>query len=385
MKSNLKYIPGNTYGPNNFLLLRRSERVNCQGKHKWGIFRCNCDSHVEFEALMHSVEQGICKGCPECLKKFRQEHTKKCATKYHPGKRIGPNNILFIKESPNKKGNKRVGYFKCPECGREDWETTVSRIIAGDKRCSDCYKKHLSKILIERNKAEAYNLIGKKYNKLSVICLNKNKTEEQGRNYWSCLCNCGNTTIVSTGDLVKKQHPTQSCGCSRKMANAYDLTGKRFGMLVAIEPTNQRKYKSVVWKCKCDCGNMEHYTTADCLVNGKSTTCGCKSASKGEQKIANILDVYQIKYRKEYTFEDCKNIYSLPFDFYLPDYNYCIEYDGIQHFKKTDWTHDSLEKIQHRDSIKNNYCKEHNIKLIRIPYWDFDKINDEYLLSLINN
>lgn len=56
MKSNLKYIPGNTYGPNNFLLLRRSERVNCRGKHEWGIFRCNCDSHVEFEALMHSVE-----------------------------------------------------------------------------------------------------------------------------------------------------------------------------------------------------------------------------------------------------------------------------------------------------------------------------------------
>lgn len=125
------------------------------------------------------------------------------------------------------------------------------------------------------------------------------------------------------------------------------------------------------------------------MSQGRIWHCGCLSPkSKGERKISQILEHNNLSFEREYKFDDCINPLTkaiLRFDFYLPNYNLCIEYDGIQHFEETSWRHEGLKDVQYRDSIKNNYCKEHNIKLIRIPYWDFDKLDDEYLLSLINN
>ena len=80
----------------------------------------------------------------------------------------------------------------------------------------------------------------------------------------------------------------------------------------------------------------------------------------------------------------------MPFDFYLPDYNTCIEYDGEQHFHtpnnktSTYFTKEKIDEIQYRDSIKNQYCKDNNIKLIRIPYTDYNLLNEKYLLDKIN-
>ena len=73
-----------------------------------------------------------------------------------------------------------------------------------------------------------------------------------------------------------------------------------------------------------------------------------------------------------------KKIRPLPFDFYLPDYNTCIEYDGIQHFEVVDYFGglDGFITTKIRDTIKNEYCKSKNIKLIRIPYWGFDNIEN---------
>lgn len=68
----------------------------------------------------------------------------------------------------------------------------------------------------------------------------------------------------------------------------------------------------------------------------------------------------------------------MPFDFYLPDYNTCIEYDGELHYKAVDYFggDDALSNTKCRDEIKTQYCKENNIKLIRIPYWEFDNIEE---------
>lgn len=100
---------------------------------------------------------------------------------------------------------------------------------------------------------------------------------------------------------------------------------------------------------------------------------GCKSCikkSKGELKIASILSDKKIKYEKEYTYDNCRNINPLPFDFYLPEYNILIEYDGKQHFEAIDYFGgiSGLEYRQLNDKIKNEYCDSNNIKLIRIRY-----------------
>jgi len=63
-------------------------------------------------------------------------------------------------------------------------------------------------------------------------------------------------------------------------------------------------------------------------------------------------------------------------DFYLPSNNIIIEYNGIQHYKQKEYFggDNALEQQQERDMALRQYCKEHNIKLIEIPYWDYDNI-----------
>ncbi len=104
----------------------------------------------------------------------------------------------------------------------------------------------------------------------------------------------------------------------------------------------------------------------------------CKE-SIGERKIEKFLNNHDINYVREYRFDDCKNKRTLPFDFYLPDYNICIEFDGKQHFEYIEFFDKTKEKFELRkrnDEIKNEYCKHNNIKLIRISYLDKDKIED---------
>ena len=101
----------------------------------------------------------------------------------------------------------------------------------------------------------------------------------------------------------------------------------------------------------------------------------CKR-STGEEKIALFLNNCNINYTPQCYFKECKNKRVLPFDFYLPDYNMCIEYDGELHTKAVDHFGgtDTLSKTQINDEIKNNYCKNNDIRLIRISYKDFQNI-----------
>jgi very-short-patch-repair endonuclease len=99
---------------------------------------------------------------------------------------------------------------------------------------------------------------------------------------------------------------------------------------------------------------------------------GCSKCneSKGENQIRMYLDNKNIKYIRQYSFKNCRNINQLPFDFYLPDYNCCIEYDGQQHFKVIEnWGgQEGFERRKENDKIKTDFCISNNIKLIRIKY-----------------
>ena len=109
--------------------------------------------------------------------------------------------------------------------------------------------------------------------------------------------------------------------------------------------------------------------------------------SKGERLIAEKLDNLQIDFIEQYVFVDCrsKNNRVLYFDFYLPDYNCCIEYDGEQHEVGWRGNLSSLEGIKERDNIKNEYCNSHNIHLIRISYKDFNNISEDFLQEKIDS
>lgn len=170
--------------------------------------------------------------------------------------------------------------------------------------------------------------------------------------------------------------------------------GDRFGKLVVVEYEGLRKQasrnKNESWYiCQCDCGGPLKSIRGNDLVTGGVISCGCIS-SVGETAIKNILDKNNIVYKTEYIFSDLKNPntnHHLRFDFAIFNNNkleYLIEFDGRQHFTgpEASWTHaQSLKDIQFRDGLKNDYCKEHNIILKRIPYTALSHLSYDEIIS----
>ena len=216
----------------------------------------------------------------------------------------------------------------------------------------------------------------------NILLLEKDHKNNRGEWYSWFLCpHCEKEKFLSSHRHVSAGD-THSCGCIKE-----NLVGKKFGHWTVLEKTDQRTSdRKILWKCICDCGNKEIYliNTSD-LKLGRSQSCGCIQ-SRGEEKIGIFLSKNNINFQKEYSFNNCINPSTkarLRFDFYLPKYNCLIEYDGEQHFKKTNFSHEDFKDRQKRDNIKNQYCKDNNIKLIRIPYTEFDNI-EEILTKELN-
>ncbi|MDY4494981.1 MAG: hypothetical protein SPE24_08905 [Erysipelotrichaceae bacterium] len=130
----------------------------------------------------------------------------------------------------------------------------------------------------------------------------------------------------------------------------------------------------IEYKCNI-CGNT-YFAKPYNLLKGIS---GCKNChqSNGERIISLYLLKHGIRYEIEKKFDDCKYKYPLRFDFYLPDINVVIEYDGKQHFEPIQFSinqnaEDVYKKTKVRDKIKDEYCIKNKIKLIRIKYTDLD-------------
>ena len=232
------------------------------------------------------------------------------------------------------------------------------------------------------------SLIGERFGRLVVI---EETVERKDRSIvWKCQCDCGNIKLINTHQL---RRGTQSCGCLQKETvsknNSKDIQGQIFGKLTAITPTNERKHGSVIWRCQCECGN-EILVSAENLLSGNTKSCGCLH-SIGNSTIYNLLSQLEINFCSEYKVYINGIRYS--FDFAILNNNNSIkcliEYDGILHFtqdKYHGWnTPETWEKTQLNDSIKNNWCEENHIKLIRIPYTDFNKLTIEYMKGLIEN
>ena len=99
----------------------------------------------------------------------------------------------------------------------------------------------------------------------------------------------------------------------------------------------------------------------------------CNEISYGEYLIASCLDRHRISYNRQHPFHDCCDKRPLPFDFYLPNYNLAIEFDGLQHMKPI-YGEDAFKTTKLHDAMKNNYCRWNDIDLLRIPYWERDNI-----------
>ena len=196
------------------------------------------------------------------------------------------------------------------------------------------------------------DLTGQRFGKLIVLEATDKKNAD-GRRIWKCLCDCGNIKYTTCQNL--KRGACKSCGCINKEqitalghANAAQLIGKRFGKLTVIKQSEEKLpyTESITWICQCDCGNTILATTSS--LNSKNTTsCGCSHKSEGEELIKRILEKEKILYQKEKRIEELvsKKRNPLRFDFYLPELNCFIEFDGDQHYKFNRYSSINLEKV----------------------------------------
>lgn len=142
---------------------------------------------------------------------------------------------------------------------------------------------------------------------------------------------------------------------------------------------NVDDYDSVMTKNLCvrcvKCGKTFLSSYAKYIDAGILRCKKCVSKSSyGEYYIAQYLTDHNIKFIQEHRFSDCKDKKPLPFDFYLPDINLCIEFDGIQHERPVRG-YKSFSKTKVHDKTKNEYCLNKGINLLRIPSREFNNID----------
>ncbi|WP_440603289.1 hypothetical protein [Bacillus sp. GB_SG_008] len=189
---------------------------------------------------------------------------------------------------------------------------------------------------------------------------------------------CGNTWFPQAGNFLAGSRCDHCYGKHRRtteefkqevferVGNEYSVIGEYERALGNVEMIHNK------------CGFTWSPRPNDFLNNDSRCPLCSKINSKGSIRIAEILESNGIEFKREYRFEDCKHINTLPFDFktILRGEILLIEFDGEQHFKPMEhWGgEEAFKETQLRDQIKNEYCEEKEIKLIRIKYTEYDNI-----------
>lgn len=179
------------------------------------------------------------------------------------GQRFGK--LTVLEKTTERQDRYRLWRCRC-DCGGEILVNT-KRLRRGTVTSCGCVPKTTA-----RCGSVAEDLTGRQFGNLTVLSRTENRN---GRPAWLCRCACGQLHTATARDL--KSGHVGSCGCRqhRSEEGMVDLTGQKFGRLTVLYPTNMRDRKgSVVWHCRCDCGN-EIKATQDNLVYGNYRSCGC--------------------------------------------------------------------------------------------------------------
>lgn len=226
--------------------------------------------------------------------------------------------------------------------------------------------------------SKAKDFTGQRFGKLVCIERIGYRYQPCGRRHilWKCQCDCGKTTVIDVSHLAVGD--VSSCGCFKvenaKRLYTRDLTNMRFGRLTVL-CQDETKTNGVWWVCRCDCG----WTTtvrAQSLTRGLTTSCGCLKMSRGERFVNAVLKQIGLRYKREYMFRDLFTEKGNPlrFDFALFAENGAlkglIEYQGEQHYRSINGTNFGKQQREKTDKQKRIYCKQRNIHLVEIPYYE---------------
>lgn len=321
--------------------------------------KCKIDGHT-WEATPSNLLRGT--GCPECAGLVKPT-TEEFIIKLHKVN----SNIIVLGDYINAQTKIRC---RCKKCGHE-WEALPYNLLRGNG-CPDCAKKGRIK-----TQTEFINELYQKNPNIEVL-----GDYEKSKINIKCKCKvCGYIWQAKPNNLLN------GCGCS-KCAGVAPSTHKEF--IIKLKQINSNievlgTYKNCKTKIKCKCTVCGHIwkATPNSLLNGHA--CPKCNITKGEKRIAQYLDNLNIHYiyNKQY-FSDLYSIGGglMRPDFIIPSLKIWIEYDGEQHFKPVDFTGAmSAEEVQQlfnytqqNDQIKDQYAKDNNWILVRIPFTEYDNI-----------
>ena len=271
------------------------------------------------------------------------------------------------------RGNKIHISMRHNICGTE-YEVKPSNFLSG-KRCPICMRPNYNRDTI-KFKEEVYKLTGDQYKVLDEYIGVENKILLKHN-----IDNCNNVFLMKPCKFLLGQRCPKCYGTQRKtieefkrevfelVENEYDILGEY----------KNAKTKILIKHNSNNCNNSCFEMIPDAFLNGQR--CPICSESHGEQRIRKYLENNNIDFQKEFIFDDLKGLGNglLRFDFAIRDssnkLSYIIEYDGEFHYFPI-LGEDHLLYQQCHDEMKNKYCKDHNIPLLRIPYWDFDNIEE---------
>ena len=218
----------------------------------------------------------------------------------------------------------------------------------------------------------------------------------QTDDYIDCEClECGHkwstkASLLLSGAGCKKCADKRNGIASRKSQEQFEEQIKEIHPNISIL-SNYITAKDKVL-CKCNKCNHEWWATPDSLLSKGRSDCPACSSYYNEGKMVQLLEKWDYRVETQKYFEDCKDISYLKFDAFLTDFNTCVEYDGEQHYNPIPWggisedeANQTLLDVQRRDKIKDEYCKNNGIKLIRIPYWKSENMEEYLFDELVKN
>lgn len=256
-----------------------------------------------------------------------------------------------------------------------EWFSTPNNLLRGHG-CPSCKKTHLS-LLYKMTDADFKNKLSEVNE--NIVSLDKYSGYDQKIMLKCLICN---NCWKSTPHHILNNHGCPKCsartlGEKSRKTHAYfenqvlSLGGGEYSV-VGEYTTN----KTPVEMLHINCGNR-WFVRPDSFLFSDSRCPRCKY-SNGEMCIIKFLDKVGINYEFQYKIPNQKGKGRLSFDFYIYDYNLCIEYHGRQHYEPIEFFGgvNSFEKQKKNDNKKEKHCLDNNIRLLIIPYWDFNNIDE---------
>jgi very-short-patch-repair endonuclease/ribosomal protein L36 len=339
-----------------------------------------CKDHGEFEQRPVSHWNGH--GCEECAQQRRIKSRTLSRNEFVLRATAAHNDLYDYSKANYIKSTEKIviickehGEFKqrpashirgsgCPKCARK-------RTVAGKKSNTLEFIKSAKKI-----HGDFYDYSKVKYNKaiepIVIVCSRHGEFKQMPNTHLngSGCQKCADMRVANFHSL----------GTEEFVRRAQDIFGMQYDYSL-VKYTNGKELVDII------CPEHGVFSiTAGNHIHAQSGCPQCVRDFNGENKIESFLNNQDINHDRHVRFSECRDKRPLEFDFYIPDLQVLIEYDGIQHHEPIDWFggQEAFDSLQRRDRIKDKFAASNDYNLIRIPYTEFDNIEDILSQELFN-